>query len=114
VYNIDDIPGLAPEEGAYTGCAEFIQDVRMLQTALLKEGSDRLANGVVKDLLRLAETFGFHLASLDIRQESGRHEEAVRTHALSPWLDSTSTSTSTVDDGDGLGLGLGLIPTGSG
>jgi phosphoenolpyruvate carboxylase len=84
VYNIDDIPGLAPEEGAYASCAEFKQDLKAVQSALLAEGSDRLANGVVKDLLRLAETFGFHLSSLDIRQVSDRRSRLFnsRTRVL--------------------------------
>ena len=33
--------------------------------------------GELLDLIRLVETFGFFLLHLDIRQESGRHTEAV-------------------------------------
>jgi len=31
----------------------------------------------LRDVIRLAETFGFHLMQLDVRQESGRHTAAV-------------------------------------
>ena len=40
-------------------------------------GDRELADGDLKDLLRLSESFGFHLAALDVRQESTRHTEAV-------------------------------------
>ena len=36
-----------------------------------------LAEGQLKDLIRLVETFGFFLMQLDIRQESTRHTDAV-------------------------------------
>ncbi len=36
-----------------------------------------IADAGIKDLLRLAQTFGFHLARLDLREESTRHEAAV-------------------------------------
>ena len=32
----------------------------------------------LQDLIWLAETFGFHLLQLDVRQESSRHTDAVR------------------------------------
>jgi len=76
-YNIEAVPGLAPEKNAYSGEDEFIADLKALQAALLYEGSDRLVDDFVKDLLRLAETFGFYLGQLDIRQESSFHEAAV-------------------------------------
>jgi len=77
LYNIDPIEGNDPTACAYASEAEFLGDLRRLARALEAEGSHRLVDNVVKDLIRLAETFGFHLASLDIRQESGRHHSAV-------------------------------------
>ncbi len=32
---------------------------------------------VLKDLIRLVESFGFYLMHLDVRQESTRHTDAV-------------------------------------
>ena len=36
-----------------------------------------IANGIVLDLIRRAYTFGLNLATLDIRQESARHNHLV-------------------------------------
>lgn len=46
-----------------------------LQRSLRENGDVRLADSKLKDLTRLAETFGFHLTSLDVRQESTLHTE---------------------------------------
>ncbi len=40
-------------------------------------GDANAAAGPLQDLIRLVETFGFHLVHLDIRQESTRHTQAV-------------------------------------
>lgn len=63
--------------GGYPDPAAFIADLRALHQALRLDGGDRLADGAMKDLILLAQTFGFHLARLDLRQEAGRHEQAV-------------------------------------
>ena len=38
-------------------------------------GDQVLANSKLKDLIRLADTFGFYLMALDVRQESVVHSE---------------------------------------
>ena len=38
-----------------------------------------IANGIVLDLIRRAETFGINLAKLDIRQESSRHSSLINS-----------------------------------
>ena len=56
----------------------FIRDLKVIQQALLDSGLSELANqGRLNDLLIRAQTFGFHMAALDIRQHSQVHEEAV-------------------------------------
>ncbi len=62
---------------AYANADEFIRDLRLIYDSLIGHGNHSVANGRLKDLIRLAETFGFHLLKLDIRQESTRHGEAV-------------------------------------
>jgi len=44
---------------------------------LVGHGDARIADGALKDLIRLGETFGFFCLQLDVRQESTRHTEAV-------------------------------------
>jgi phosphoenolpyruvate carboxylase len=66
-------PGLA-----YPGPAEFIADLRLLQRELAEAGAPRQAFGALQHLLWQAETFGFHLAELEIRQHSAVHAQALR------------------------------------
>ena len=60
-------PGLA-----YPGPAEFIADLRLVQRELARAGAARQAFGELQHLLWQAQTFGFHLAELEIRQHSAR------------------------------------------
>jgi len=62
---------------AYANANEFVADLHRIRNSLLENNDELLANADLKDLIRLAETFGFHLFQLDIRQESTRHTDAV-------------------------------------
>jgi len=62
---------------AYAGVAGFVEDLRILRRSLLTHGGERTAHGGLRDLIRQAEVFGFHLAKLDMRQESSRILGAV-------------------------------------
>ena len=55
---------------AYSGATEFLDDLFTMRNSLLQNGGARVAEGVLRDLIRQAEVFGFHLAKLDVRQES--------------------------------------------
>ncbi|HKD89348.1 MAG TPA: phosphoenolpyruvate carboxylase, partial [Streptosporangiaceae bacterium] len=63
---------------AYGSAAEFIADLRLLQRALAEAGADRQAYGELQHLIWQAETFGFHLAELEVRQHSAVHAAALR------------------------------------
>jgi len=56
---------------------ELIDDLKILQRALLAYGAKSVANEDVQDVIRMVETFGFHLAEVDIRQNSVFHEKAI-------------------------------------
>lgn len=56
---------------------ELIADLRILQEALTAYGAKAIAQVEVQDLIRLVETFGFHLAEVDVRQNSVFHENAI-------------------------------------
>ena len=62
---------------AYHGAAELLEDLQVVQRSLLRHADERVANGKLKDFIRQVEVFGFHLAKLDVRQESSRVQEAV-------------------------------------
>lgn len=66
-----------PNRHAYPGITAFLDDLRLIYASLRGHGDAAIADLELHDLIRLAETFGFHLMQLDVRQESGRHTEAV-------------------------------------
>ncbi len=63
--------------GAYRTEQEFSADLNQIYNSLISHGDANIANGDLRDLMWLAETFGFYLVHLDVRQESTRHTEAV-------------------------------------
>ena len=62
---------------AYVRADELIDDLRCLQEALVAGGAPRQAHGELHGLIWQAQTFGFHLADLEIRQHSGVHRTAL-------------------------------------
>jgi phosphoenolpyruvate carboxylase len=63
---------------AYRGPDEFLADLRVVQESLAAAGARRQAFGEVQHLIWQAETFGFHLAELEVRQHSEVHAAALR------------------------------------
>ncbi|MDO9372172.1 MAG: phosphoenolpyruvate carboxylase [Gammaproteobacteria bacterium] len=66
-----------PVAGAYLAEREFLADLYLIRDSLISHGDRSVAAGGLQDLIRLAETFGFFLMVLDVRQESSRHTQAV-------------------------------------
>jgi phosphoenolpyruvate carboxylase len=64
-------------EHAYGSAGDYLADLYSIRDSLISHGDFAAANGDLKDAIRIAETFGFHLVSLDLRQESTRHSLAV-------------------------------------
>ncbi|MFD0773760.1 phosphoenolpyruvate carboxylase [Streptomonospora algeriensis] len=62
---------------AYRGPEEFLAELRRVQDSLARAGAARQANGELQHLIWQAETFGFHLAELEIRQHSAVHAQAL-------------------------------------
>ena len=63
---------------AYREPAEFLADLRVVQESLAAAGASRQAFGELQHLIWQAETFGFHLAELEVRQHSEVHAAALR------------------------------------
>jgi len=72
-----DQAGLAFPGLAYPAAAEFIDDLRLVQRELAQAGAPRQAYGELQQLIWQAETFGFHLAELEVRQHSAVHARAL-------------------------------------
>ncbi|RCV48417.1 phosphoenolpyruvate carboxylase [Marinitenerispora sediminis] len=62
---------------AYPGPEALLADLRVVQESLAAAGAVRQAYGELQHLIWQAETFGFHLAELEIRQHSGVHARAL-------------------------------------
>ncbi|NDJ63329.1 MAG: phosphoenolpyruvate carboxylase, partial [Chloroflexi bacterium] len=61
----------------YQTAAELLRELRILHDSLHSVDAARLAAADVLPVIRVVQTFGFHLATLDIRQNSGFHDLAV-------------------------------------
>lgn len=61
----------------YDHADDLLGDLYLVRDSLIGHSDADAAAGELQDLIRLVETFGFHLVHLDIRQESTRHTQAV-------------------------------------
>ncbi|MFP4079711.1 MAG: phosphoenolpyruvate carboxylase [Ectothiorhodospira sp.] len=66
-----------PTKSAYRDHHQLLEDLYLIRDSLVSHGDGNIAGGELTDLIRLVETFGFHLHHLDVRQESSVHTEAV-------------------------------------
>ena len=65
-------PGL---RGGYDGVEAFRAELDLMADSLASHGDANLSEEGLDELMMMVDTFGFHLAELDIRQESTRHTE---------------------------------------
>lgn len=61
----------------YVTSDELLDDLTLLRQSLLDVGAQHIADTQVTPVYRIVQTFGFHLATLDIRQNSQVHELAL-------------------------------------
>ncbi|WP_072280859.1 phosphoenolpyruvate carboxylase [Rappaport israeli] len=61
---------------AYASPEDFLEDLQLIYQSV-HQHDETHANGALLDLIRLVKTCGFHLAALDIRQESSYHSEVI-------------------------------------
>ncbi len=67
---------VAPQN-AYAGAEEFLADLRVIEASLQSHHGKALAAERLHPLIRAVQVFGFHLATVDLRQSSDKHEEVV-------------------------------------
>ncbi len=67
---------VAPQD-PYAGAAEFAADLRVIAQSLASHHAQALVAPRLAPLQRAVQVFGFHLATLDLRQSSDRHEAVV-------------------------------------
>ncbi|MDB5271943.1 MAG: ppc [Chitinophagaceae bacterium] len=86
------------KEHCYNQPEELINDLIILRSALVEYGAAIVAYSDVKEVLRLVQTFGFHLAHLDIRQNSRFHDLAISQLMNAASLDGDSFLTWSEED----------------
>jgi phosphoenolpyruvate carboxylase len=67
---------VAPQN-AYVLAQEFVADLRTIEDSLNANHGAALVAQRLHPLIRAVEVFGFHLATVDLRQSSDKHEEVV-------------------------------------
>ena len=67
---------IAPQN-PYPNAESFLADLRIINASLCSHHCEALAAMRLQPLLRAVEVFGFHLATVDLRQSSDKHEEVV-------------------------------------
>lgn len=63
--------------GRYRFASELMADLEILRRSLDAVGAQRIARAEVLPVMRQLEVFGFHSATLDVRQNSAFHEQAL-------------------------------------
>jgi phosphoenolpyruvate carboxylase len=64
-------------QGGYAASDEMAEDLEVLERSLWEAGARHIAELDVRPLVAQVRTFGFHLATLDIRQNSAFHDHAI-------------------------------------
>ncbi|MBU4609474.1 phosphoenolpyruvate carboxylase [Achromobacter sp. GG226] len=67
---------VAPQN-PYLTAEEFLADLRVIRASLQANHSGALVPQRLGPLVRAVDVFGFHLATVDLRQSSDKHEEVV-------------------------------------
>ena len=68
---------LADAPGAYPGPEALLDDLRLVERSILSNRGAHAGAASVRAFMRRIETFGFHLAALDVRQDASVHRDVV-------------------------------------
>lgn len=64
-------------QNPYAAADEFLHDLRVIEKSLQSHHAQALVGPRLAPLIRAVQVFGFHLATLDLRQSSDKHEAVV-------------------------------------
>jgi phosphoenolpyruvate carboxylase len=65
------------DAGAYADASAFVVDLEAIDASLARHCGDHAGRFALQRVLRRAHCFGFHMAALDLRQDSAAHDEAL-------------------------------------
>lgn len=68
---------LKTKKGSYTHSLPLIEDLKFLAKNIRELGSASIAENDIRNIVRMVQSFGFHLARLDVRNNSGFFEKAL-------------------------------------
>jgi phosphoenolpyruvate carboxylase len=61
----------------YLGVEGFIDELRLLRDSLAANRGEAIADGLLRRVGRLVRTFGFHVATLDVRENAEAHHKVL-------------------------------------
>jgi phosphoenolpyruvate carboxylase len=77
-----------PPQNPYPGPQEFLADLRVIEASLRSHQAGAMVGPRLAPLIRAVQVFGFHLATVDLRQSSDKHElvvaELLKTARIEP------------------------------
>lgn len=77
------VPSSSVNALAYENAQAFAQDLQVIADSLAANNSAALVTGRLAQLMEAVQVFGFHLATIDLRQNSDIHEACVAELLLS-------------------------------
>ena len=77
LVDLHPVPAAVAPGDAYASVHGFARDLDVIAAGLEKQGAGRLADGRLRALRRKLSVFGFHLAPIDLRQNSDEHAAVV-------------------------------------
>jgi phosphoenolpyruvate carboxylase len=63
----------------YRDAGEFLADLAVMEKSLTDNRGKLLARGPLRRVMRMAAVFGFHLATMDVREDAGKHHVVVES-----------------------------------
>jgi phosphoenolpyruvate carboxylase len=61
----------------YLGSQEYLRDLDVMDRSLRAHQGERIADGMLRDVMRTANAVGLHLASVDVREHTNFHHTAL-------------------------------------
>ncbi|MFZ4454745.1 MAG: phosphoenolpyruvate carboxylase [Bacteroidales bacterium] len=88
----------AEDEASYQLPIQLLDDLYILKKGLIDFGASEIAYTDLNDAIRIVTTFGFHLAKLDIRQNSQFNETALSQLMIAAQMDGAAFLAMSLDE----------------
>jgi phosphoenolpyruvate carboxylase len=98
-------PAVGPAP-AYGSVADLAEDLGIVYRSLAANGLEALAAGRLRALRRAVDVFGFHLAGIDLRQNSAVHERTIAELCEQVW---PGTDYRSLDESARVGILIGEL-----